>query len=326
MKHLRILMLFLVALTFWSCSDDAPSGESIFDTTPRQRNEFEQWILEKYTIPYNISFIYRYKDNETNNSYNVVPPTPEKVKAMAILLKHIWVDAYVELMNGDPTFIKTYAPRVFQLVGSKQYKTDGTETLGTAEGGLKITMFGVNSLDIDNLYIDVTNPYGVRGTDPIDLNYYFFHTLHHEFCHILTQKANYPEEFRTVSVENFRSGDWVNVKDNIAPAFGFVTPYASSEYNEDFAEIYSTYVTKEASAWEALEKRADELVNNTDNEKEDWWEKRSKTAKADMQQKLKLVKEYFEGTWKIDMDKLRKIVLRRSSEVSTLDLRNLPQK
>ena len=131
---------------------------------------------------------------------------------------------------------------------------------------------------------------------------------------------------RTVSVENFRSGDWVNVKDNIAPAFGFVTPYASSEYNEDFAEIYSTYVTKEASAWEALEKRADELVNNTDNEKEDWWEKRSKTAKADMQQKLKLVKEYFEGTWKIDMDKLRKIVLRRSSEVSTLDLRNLPQK
>ena len=68
MKHLRILMLFLVALTFWSCSDDAPSGESIFDTTQRQRNEFEQWILEKYTIPYNISFIYRYKDNETNNS------------------------------------------------------------------------------------------------------------------------------------------------------------------------------------------------------------------------------------------------------------------
>ena len=52
----------------------------------------------------------------------------------------------------------------------------------------------------------------------------------------------------------------------------------------------------------------------------------NKTAKADMQQKLKLVKEYFEGTWKIDMDKLRKIVLRRSSEVSTLDLRNLPQK
>lgn len=36
-----------------------------------------------------------------------------------------------------------------------------------------------------------------------------------------------------------------------------------------------------------------------------------------------MVREYFQGSWGIDIDEVRDIVLRRSSEVATLDLRNL---
>lgn len=328
MKYIKILMLVVLSsLVFTACDDDKPSSESIFDTNPVERNEFEQWLKKFYTDPYNISFLYRYQDSETNSTYNVAPPQFDKAKAMAILLRHIWIGAYVELMDGDSTFIKTYAPRVFLLTGTRQYKGDGSEVLGTAEGGLKITMFGVNFLDLDNPYVDYTSPFPNRGQNPMDLNYYYFHTLHHEFCHILNQKRNYPEEFQAVSLGHFRSGDWINVRDNIAPAYGFVSGYATSEHREDFAEIYSTYVTHTQEAWDAIVARADELVNDPETyEAENWWEARSVNAPAEIQQKLKIVKDYFWEVWKIDMDKLREIVLRRSKEVADLDLRTLPEK
>ena len=39
--------------------------------------------------------------------------------------------------------------------------------------------------------------------------------------------------------------------------------------------------------------------------------------------KTELVKQYFSKEWGVDLDQLRDIVLRRSQEVSTLDLHNL---
>ena len=200
MKYLKILMLFVCSLAFVACDNDEPSSESIFDTTTRERSVFEQWLLKHYTVPYNIDFIYRYVDSQTSQAYNVVPPYKDEAQAMAVLIKHIWIESYVEVMDGDSTFIKTYAPRVFQLIGSKQYTGDGSEVLGTAEGGLKITLFGINHINIDSPYMDVESPFHIRNTREYDLNYYIFKTLHHEFCHILNQKENYQEEFQTVSV------------------------------------------------------------------------------------------------------------------------------
>ena len=75
-----------------------------------------------------------------------------------------------------------------QLIGSNEYSANQSIILGTAEGGLKIMLYGVNRLDIDNPSINVENPYADRSEVPIDMNYWFFHTMHHEFCHILTQQ------------------------------------------------------------------------------------------------------------------------------------------
>ena len=324
MKYLKILMLFVCSLAIVACDNDEPSSESIFDTTPRERSVFEQWLMKHYTDPYNIDFIYRYVDSQTSQTYNVVPPYKDEAQAMAILIKHIWIESYVEVMDGDPTFIKTYAPRVFQLIGSKQYTGDGSEVLGTAEGGLKITLFGVNHINIDNPYMDVTSPFHIRNTKEYALNYYLFKTLHHEFCHILNQTANYQEEFQTVSVERQRSGDWVNVGDSLAPAYGFVSGYASKEHREDFAEIFSLYVTHTPEAWQTILKQAKKLSNEEVYSSATWWEQRSKTPEADIEQKLKYVRDYFADIWGIDIDKLRDIVLRRTAEVKDMDLRILP--
>ena len=49
MKYLKILMLFVCSLAIVACDNDEPSSESIFDTTPRERSVFEQWLMKHYT-------------------------------------------------------------------------------------------------------------------------------------------------------------------------------------------------------------------------------------------------------------------------------------
>ena len=61
--------------------------------------------------------------------------------------------------------------------------------LGTAEGGKKITLYEVNSLDFENVDIEV-------------LNEYYFKTMHHEFAHILHQKRNYDHRLIALPKEN----------------------------------------------------------------------------------------------------------------------------
>ena len=69
---------------------------------------------KNFTDPYNIRFLYRYNDKETDNYYNVIPADYNKSVALAILVKHVWMDAYTELLGQE--FLKTYSPRIQALV------------------------------------------------------------------------------------------------------------------------------------------------------------------------------------------------------------------
>lgn len=303
MKYIKIFTLLAVAVLLAGCSDDDLNSDSIFDTSSPERNEFDEWLQKNYTEPYNISFNYRYSDKETDNNYNLVPAQYDKAVAFAIMVRHIWLDAYAEAVGTD--FIKKYSPRVMQLIGSGEYNSQGSIVLGTAEGGLKVTLFRVNAIDVDNPYIDQTNPFPDKEREPIDLNYWFFHTMHHEFCHILTQQKNYSTDFQTISVGKYQTIGWINVDDSEAPEMGFVSGYASSEYNEDFAEIYATYITHTEEAWQ-------QLLNAAGDE-----------GRAAILAKFEIVKDYFSSSWGINLEQLRDVVLRRSAEVSDLDLKNL---
>ena len=303
-KLLSAAFAALFALTISSCSDDDLSPVSVFDGGETvEVNNFDNWLDDNYRKVYNIDFKYRYNDKETNQVYNVIPAEYDKSVALAILVKHIWLDAYTEAMGEE--FMKTYTPRIIQLIGSYMYNQNESQVLGTAEGGLKIMLYGVNEIDIDKPRINTSNPYESHEVKPIDMNYWFFHTMHHEFCHILTQKKNYNTEFQTISAGKYHSTDWINVKDQAAAPEGFVTGYASGEYNEDFAETYATYVTMTQEGWETILKQAGE------------------EGAATLTKKLDMIKEYFQTSWGVDLDDLREIVLRRSSESTELDLRNL---
>ena len=255
MKYKKLLYLLMAAGLMSACGtdNDVDPSYSAFDTEIPTRSAFDNWLLENYTKPYNINFIYRYNDSETDNSYNVIPAELDKSKALAVMIKHVWLDAYAEALGED--FIKAHSFRVFQRIGSAEYSSGGSHdmVLGTAEGGLKVTVFRVNAITPDDPWIDQDSYFpNTTASNPMDLNYWFFHTMHHEFCHILTQLKNYSTEFQTVSTSDYQTTNWVNVDDWEAPAMGFTSGYGSKEYNEDFAEIYSFYVTHTEAAFEEL--------------------------------------------------------------------------
>ena len=304
-RYISLLLLTAGLFAFSSCDDDnGLSSTSVFDSVEQEeKTEFDQWLEENYRKPYNIDFKYRYSDKESDINYNVTPAEYDKSVALAILVKHVWLDAYAEAVSEE--FLKTYVPRIIQLTGSYKWNENGSQVLGTAEGGLKVMLYGVNELDIDNPRINTTNPYESHSVKPIDMNYWFFHTMHHEFCHILTQKKDYDTSFRTISAETYHSTDWVNQEDKKVAKEGFVSAYASSEYNEDFAEIYATYITNSTEGWQ-------KIIDAAGTE-----------GAAILNQKLDILRTYFQNSWDIDIDELRDVLVRRSAESVTLDLRTL---
>lgn len=323
MKRIYLFASFLLVsmgFVFTSCdSDDDLSSTSVFaGDTIKTQNEFDKWIVKNYLTPYNIDFQYRYNDKLTDQTYNVIPADYDKSVALAILVKHMWLDAYSEAFENvykkdaatyyegkGMNFLRAYSFRQMQLIGSNEYSSNGSIIQGSAEGGLKIMLYGVNRLDIDNPRINVEDPYEDREEMPIDMNYWFFHTMHHEFCHILTQKKSYSTDYQTITAGSYHSQDWVNLKDSAVQKEGFVTAYGSSEYNEDFAEMYATYVTMTPDAWQMI------------------LDKAGKEGAALLESKLSLVRSYFSENWGLDIDEMRDIVLRRSSEALLLNLRDL---
>lgn len=286
-----ILLAFVASFALMSCSDDDPSSESIFPTTSPKRDAFDKWLLENYTFPYNVEMKYKMEDIESDMKYHLVPADSAKTAKLSIIMKYLWFDAYNEVVGPD--FIKENMPRTIHFIGSPAYNSEGTMVLGTAEGGLKITLYMVNSLDDKTL------------KDYDTMNKYYFHTLHHEFTHILNQKIPYDQSYKLITESGYVSGDWYLIPDKTAHQAGFITPYAMVEPLEDFAEMLSGYVTKSQSEWNAILADA------------------GTTGAASISAKLDIVRNYMQESWNVDIDQLRAAVLRRASTLSAVDLEHL---
>ena len=286
-KYLYILGIAASLLNFTSCSEDDLDPKSIFEDQPTsEQNDFDKWILANYTMPYNIALKYHMEDIESNHDYTLAPADYDKSVKLAHIVKYAWLETYDEVAGID--FTRQYVPKVLHLVGSAAYEDNGTMVLGTAEGGLKVTLYLVNNLKIDADF----------------LNEYYFKTMHHEFAHILHQTKNYDPEFDRISEGSYTGGDWYNVANTTALREGFVDGYASSEPREDFAETLAVYITNTADFWKSQLDKAGE------------------TGGPIIQEKMEYIRIYMADTWGIDVDKLREIIQRRSKELDSLDFDN----
>ena len=230
-----------------SCSRDE-LGKSIFDVTEYPLDPssitfpLDTFCKVNFLEPYNLKYMYKMEDIGSDMNYNLVPCSYDQSITLAVLCKYLWYDVYHDSIPDGELFLKKYSPRIIHVIGSPAFNpAQGTEVLGTAEGGLKITLYNANNLSPEN--IDY-------------MNEYFFKTMHHEFSHILNQNANRPNEFDRISNGKYNAVNWNDTEDLVALGQGFVSPYASSQAREDWVEVIANYIVKDTMTWNEMIKNA----------------------------------------------------------------------
>lgn len=240
-KYIAPLAALSVLALASACSEDE-LGPTIFPDVPDTVDpssytyQFDTWVNQNFRDVYNLDFKYRMADVEADMQYNLVPATYDNARDLCLLTKYLWFDTYGEHCGVE--FLKQYGPRILHLIGSPAYNPNsGTETLGLAEGGLKVTLFKVNEMDLTNIN---------------QMNEYYFRTMHHEFGHILHQTKSYPTDFNLLSTGRYDDGSWQNKAIGYVASLGFITPYASSQAREDFAETIANYLTRTPEAMDLI--------------------------------------------------------------------------
>ena len=292
-KDLFMLLVMLVSGAFLSsCEQDNPDPEySIIVVNKKDRTPFDDWLDDNFVHPYNIQFKYRYQLDESTLTWYTVPADYEASIMMAHILKYMCVDTYDEVAGID--FTRRYFPKMFFLMGEWEYKNNGNMILGTAEGGRKIKLAGINHL-----------PGYVRN--PGQLNHYYLKTIHHEFTHILNQTKDFPVKFSQVTPASYVADSW-NDTDNKYLERGYVSKYSQHSDREDFAEIMSMYITNSPETWAK------------------WLDEAGETGRSALESKLDIVRDYMKTNFNVDLNELRSVLLRREKDLAAgkVDLNTL---
>ncbi|QNF32792.1 hypothetical protein HUW51_08630 [Adhaeribacter swui] len=276
--HFFKIFLFFFALPFLSACSEDDDPDTVLTGLGGEtwtKGPLDSWLLDNFVTPYNIEVKYRFDRYELALNKTLVPPQEDKITPVMETIKKTWITPYEQA--AGPNFIKRLSPKQFVLVGSPEYNTNGTITLGTAEGGRKIVLYLIN-------YFEKTNKPVVKE---------MLHTIHHEFGHILHQNILYPEEFKRITTSYTASWNDFSLAD--ARSRGFITEYARSNPDDDFVEMISIMLIEGRTNFNTLvngivvRDPADpsKTIPNT-------------TAQAALRQKEQIIVRYFKEAWNID--------------------------
>jgi substrate import-associated zinc metallohydrolase lipoprotein len=281
-------MITIIAVTLGACSEEeGPDMDvSVITVENDNLNPFDDYLSKLYTEPYNIRFMYKMEDTESDMDYQLVPAIYENSVKMANLVKYLCLDAYEDVAPDG--FLEKYFPKMIMLVGSPAYRNNGTMVLGTAEGGLKITLYNINNLDVTNANA---------------LYDYYFRTIFHEFSHILHQTSDFTPDFDKISATDYVGGSWNDAwEPGASLEAGFISDYSSKEPDEDFVELIAHYITYSEEDWAETMEAA------------------GASGSAAIGEKIAIIKSYLAQVWEIDMDDLRASIQTRASELGEQDL------
>lgn len=231
-----------------SCKEDDDFTESIFDTdisavdNSAATSQFDQWLYDNFVLPYNTEIQYKFNYNASKTEYQLTPADYDKSQMLAHFVRYLFYDVYDKC--GGPLFMRTYAPRILHFIGSAAFRpTTHTETLGYASAGVKITIINVNSMK------KVEPGMTFTPDDLAYLNEKIFHTMHHEFSHILHQTKSYPVAFSQITPGTYDGRTWQDRDSTDSHSLGYITQYGSSGPYEDFVETISCSITDTDGRW-----------------------------------------------------------------------------
>lgn len=208
------------------CYPDESLNVPVKQTDVKIETDLDKFIEENFRKEYGMAIRYRFVDRYIQPTQRVAPPRLSVVMPMLNFIQKFWVDPFMEVPNGEAYF-RAYVPSEVVLLGGFIYNSNGTVTLGTADAGAQITFTNVNGLDLAD-----------KEWEALQLQ-----TVYHEFAHIVHQRNKLPDAFETIASTGYTSaGSWFTLTDEEALIRGFVSPYATSSPNEDFAESVAFYL------------------------------------------------------------------------------------
>ena len=236
MKH--CILYFSLFIAIFSCKKEDAITDSGIEIPAGPQTELDQWIDATFRVPYNVRVDYRWNNTVSDAGHITVPPREELVQPFLKAVLKIWLTPYTRVAETGADFMKDYICRELVLVGSGSYNSGGSVTLGLASSGYRITLYTVNQFDLAN------------GSVSRAALKEFFHTMHHEFGHVLNQRKPYDTKFQQIT-GNY-SADWTMLSNAQARELGFISAYARSADMEDFVEVLAFYITNTESEWQTL--------------------------------------------------------------------------
>ena len=273
----KIIIFAALCLSFQTACDKEDLGGSNIHVPEFDYNalsETDKYIYDHYTVPYNVEVVYRWNQGDVSSDdmrKNLVPPRESQVEPFLEMIEKVWMDTYTAEV-GQQT-LRSYIPKQLLLVGSASYNDDGSTTEGTAEGGRQIVLYSVNDF---NFELEQIQSYA--------------HVMHHEFAHILHQNVEYDAEFEKITPSY--SSSWMQMNDETARSKGFITAYAFSSADEDFAEMVSIMLTNSPEDW-------DNMIENAGNA----------AAVEALRKKEAIVVAYMKNNWCVYMKDFQKEVV-----------------
>ncbi len=270
---LYIPLLFLLA-----CSGDDAADVPVRQVEP-STDPLDVFIRDNFTDPFGVAVRYRYVDRYVDPNNRVTPPRRDLVQPTLDFLTKYWITPYQEIANGEAYFRST-VPAEVVLIGSFIYNTDGTVVLGTADAGARITLTDINSIDEENQ----------------DWLFRQLGTIYHEYAHIMHQRFDLPPGFQEISPQGYTSrGSWFTLNDDEALRRGFVSPYGTSDVNEDFAEVVA-FLLYEPNFF-------DQYITTEDCTDDDCLERNE--GRAMIRTKYNAILEHYEQNTGVDLLQLR---------------------
>jgi substrate import-associated zinc metallohydrolase lipoprotein len=221
---ITLLMLSMVMLFACRKTEVLNVDYSSFNADDPQSNTvLDQWLKANFLDEYNIQVVYRYNRYYHGNTANVVPSKLENIQPTMQIVLDGFINPYRKV--AGETFTKKYMPKEWVLFGSYSYaNTADPGVAGTAAGGRRITLYGVNEYS------------------PLPGGQFFawdrHRIMHHEFGHILNQIIPIPTDWETIS-KGYYKQPYTDTPTDTARRNGFVTAYASGQPGEDYAESIS---------------------------------------------------------------------------------------
>ena len=248
MKAKDILFIIVIAALISSCKKEtfnAADAQNIngLGGDTWAKGPIDNWIYDTLTVPYNIAVKYKWDQFEdlADITKILVPPKEEYIVPILSAVRKVWINTYIA--EAGDAFFKKLCPKYFYLIGSPAFEQNGSIKLGVAEGGRKIILLAINYSSVKGMpNYNIADSFWIKE---------MFHTIHHEFGHILHQNILYPQDFKNLN-PSLITANWTDYTDEQALKDGFISAYAMNTIDDDFVETISIMLVEGKAGFERM--------------------------------------------------------------------------